>query len=142
MNILFVCTGNTCRSPMAEALAGSRGGHQCSSAGIFAHEGNRASPLAVQVCEEQNLFLGNHRARRLNLEMMQEAHLILTMTKEHKAWIEQQYGKQPHVYTIGEYAAVKGLKDVADPFGGELEDYRQTRTQLKILLDAVWRQIQ
>lgn len=142
MDILFICTGNTCRSPMAEALGNSKGEHRCSSAGIFAHSGSLASPLAVEACQELNISLGEHRARVLSIELMQEAKLILTLTEEHKTWIENRFGEHPGLYTLGEYAGVEGIGDVSDPYGGTITDYRRTLTQLKTLLDAVWRRMQ
>jgi protein-tyrosine phosphatase len=142
MNIVFVCTGNTCRSPMAEALGNRKGEHRCSSAGIFAHSGSLASPLATEVCLEHNISLGEHRSRQLSLELMKEAQLILTMTNEHKTWIESHYGEQESLYTLGEYADVEGIGDVSDPYGGTISDYRNTLSQLKTLLDAVWRRMQ
>ena len=142
MNILFVCTGNTCRSPMAEILGNSKGGHSCSSAGIFATNGSLASPFAVQACQERNLNLKPHRARLLSPAMMHSADLVLTMTDDHKRWIEGHYGAHPGLFTLGEYADVSGLSEVTDPFGGSITDYRRTLTQLKTLLDAAWRRMQ
>ncbi|QRN85003.1 low molecular weight protein arginine phosphatase [Clostridia bacterium] len=142
MKILFVCTGNTCRSPMAEALGMQRGEHTCSSAGIYAQPGSRASLLATQICHEHNLSLKEHRARLLNRELLDQAQLVLTMTSQHKDWILEHFGKHPGLYTLGEYAGVDDIKEVSDPFGGTISDYHVTLIQLNTLLDAVWRRLQ
>lgn len=87
--VLFVCAGNTCRSPMAAALfrrlideewPDQLGKLQVLSAGICAQEGDAASPQAVSVMARRGLDLTSHRARRLQPEMVREATWVLTMT--------------------------------------------------------------
>lgn len=141
MNILFVCTGNTCRSPMAEAIGKHKGGHHCTSAGIYAEPGSGASLFATQICQEHNLSLTGHRAKLLSRELLEDAQLVLTMTSQHKDWIREHFGEHAGLYTLGEYAGVEDLKEVSDPFGGTLSDYRLTLIQLKTLLDATWRRM-
>ncbi len=110
--ILFVCTGNTCRSPMAEAIMkhmiqkdGREQDFEVLSAGIMAQSGEGASSLAWQTMSEMGLDVSWHRARQLNEYMMQDAHLIFTMTRAHKDILSHQYpdcaGK---IWLITEYA--------------------------------------
>lgn len=88
-SVLFVCTGNLCRSPMAEAMLRHRmerkgiEGIRVSSAGTWGLEGEPAAKHAVEVCSERGIDLSRHIARRLNPEMIRGSDLILTMEMEH-----------------------------------------------------------
>ncbi|MBD1372121.1 low molecular weight protein arginine phosphatase [Hazenella sp. IB182357] len=109
MRILFVCTGNTCRSPIAEALlermSKVRGINvEGRSAGISAMDGMAASPEALHVLAEKEIK-HNHASRRIDEEQLQWADLILTMTLHHKNYIIHQFPEHVEkVYTLKEYA--------------------------------------
>lgn len=126
MNILFVCTGNTCRSPMAAALfnkiATERGlDVRIESAGLFAEEGAPASTEAVVVMKRYGIDLLGFHAQNINTELLEKSDLILTMTAAHKLVLENNApGK---VYTLGEYAGMD--EDIPDPFGGDVGDYEE-----------------
>lgn len=143
MRILLVCTGNTCRSPMAEAMLRlkleQRGveGVIVSSAGTGAWDGAPASEGAYLVALEHGVDLSEHRARLLNREILGEADLVLTMAHHHRARV-LQLGGPPEVVLLGEYAGQEGTRaEVSDPFGGDLEGYRDTWEQLDQLLNGV-----
>ena len=115
--ILFVCTGNTCRSSMAAALAAHLAAARSldvdiASAGLAAREGEPATPAAVQALAEMGLDLSSHSARQLTATMVREAELILTMTAGHKEYILQKYPEaRGKTFTLKEY--VQGAVDPA-----------------------------
>ncbi len=138
MNILFVCTGNTCRSPMAQALFASiadEKGLQATvkSAGIFASNEGKASPQAVEALFEKSIPL-NHSSSLLTEDLLHEADYVFTMTIQHKQLIVEQYAHaKEKVFTLKEFATgTEG--DVSDPFGGSLAVYQETRDELEALL--------
>lgn len=121
MNIIFVCTGNTCRSPMAEAAAKYFiKGHSFSSAGLMAYENMPMSRNAELALEERGIPYKNHFSRSLRPEDINKADLILTMSSRHKAILSETAGDK--VFTLKEYTTGT-YGDIADPFGGDLEDY-------------------
>jgi protein-tyrosine-phosphatase len=141
--ILLVCTGNTCRSPLAEAMLrrklAERGvdGVTVESAGTGAWDGAPASEGAYLVALEHGLDLSAHRARLLTRELVGNVDLVLTMARHHRARVEQ-LGSDVAVHLLGEYAGRTGAEaEVRDPFGGDLEGYRETYDELEGLLDNV-----
>ena len=143
MHILLVCTGNTCRSPMAEDILRrvleARGGSEItiSSAGTGAWDGAPVSEGAYLIGIEQGLDLSGHRAQLLNRQMVESADLILTMARHHRARVEE-LGGGDKVHLLGEYAGRTGAAaEVSDPFGGDLEGYRATFEELNTLIESV-----
>ncbi len=140
--VLLVCTGNVCRSPLAEAIMRrelaeiGREDFEVTSAGTGAWEGAPASEGAYLVALEQGLDLSAHRARLLTRELVQQADVILTMARHHRTRVEE-LGGDGRTYLLGEYAGRSGPEaEISDPFGGELEVYRRTFEELEELIKA------
>jgi len=140
--ILLVCTGNICRSPLAAALmqrtVQERGvdGIEVSSAGTGAWDGAPASEGAYLVGLEQGLDLSGHRARLLTRDLVEQSDLILTMARHHRARVDE-LGGEGRVFVLGEYAGRSGeAAEVSDPFGGDLQVYRDTCAELGGLVGA------
>lgn len=140
--ILFVCTGNTCRSPLAEGIARrelerrGRGSEvEVGSAGVAAAEGQGASEGSLTVAREEGLDLSGHRSRLLTREMALEADLVLGMSASHVARVVT-LAEDASVALLGDFAqdAPLGGPSVPDPFGGPLEIYRATFRTLDTLV--------
>ncbi|HAU31435.1 MAG TPA: low molecular weight protein arginine phosphatase [Desulfotomaculum sp.] len=140
MKILFVCSGNTCRSVMAEALAkkalrarGKDRENQVMSAGTFALPNDGASANAIEAMKEVQIDVGDHKAVFLTCKLVQEADLILTMTRSHKQQVAMlEPGSIGKTFTLAEFAG-KG-SDIIDPFGRSLDLYRQCAAELRYLI--------
>ncbi|MFJ7825545.1 low molecular weight protein arginine phosphatase [Psychrobacillus sp. NPDC096623] len=144
MNILFVCTGNTCRSPIAEALLKSQkiDGLEVRSAGIYAKDGGPISQNS-QLVLEQEMIPFTRSSSAINESLVDWADLILTMTASHKHAIILGF---PHaiskVYMYKEFVTPNDIKDVSDPYGGDLNTYEGTFRELQVLTNELVNKLQ
>ena len=136
VSIVFVCTGNICRSPLAEAQLrdyaekqGVAGRLAISSAGTHAWDGNRATHEAREAARLWNLDLTGHRAREIRRSIMIDADYVLAMTQQHYHWLRREFPEQKNaVYLTRLFprqleAETPGETDVPDPIGESVEFY-------------------
>lgn len=121
-NILVVCIGNICRSPIAEALlkealqAQGKTTHVISSAGLGAMVGHKPDAIGIELMREQGIDISDYRATQINQEMIRKADLILVMESRHQTLIEtQEPSAKGKVFRLGEW----GGFDIADPYRQE-----------------------
>jgi protein-tyrosine phosphatase len=127
-NILIICVGNICRSPMAEGLlkqalvGANRTDYQVSSAGLGALIGHQADASACQLMARKGIDISGHRARQLDTEMIRGASLVLVMDLKQKTTIiENEQSARGKVYRLGEW----GNFDIADPYGQKLVAFEE-----------------
>ena len=141
--VLFVCTANICRSPMAQAifdaLAEDEGlPFRAESAGTAALEGKPIAPNALAVLKEVGICPGSHNARRVRPAMIAEAELVLAMTPQHVAAL-QRLGSNAAggIHALPEYAMSVQREGIPDPYGLTIAAYRSTFRQLHEHIERV-----
>lgn len=145
LRLLFVCTGNTCRSPMAEVIARSkveeRGwqGVEVRSAGVGAFPGAGPSGGGVRAAAAHGLDLSGHRATLLTRREVEWADLILTMSPTHLERV-RELGGGDRAALLASYAGTTGPREpgsVPDPIGGTDDEYRETYDHIDDLIEAL-----
>lgn len=131
--VLVVCTGNTCRSPMAEGwlrqkLSGK--GWVAESAGVAAWGGSPASPEAVEAMQGLGIDISSHRSQELSKKRVEGASYILTMTEGHRQEVLRRFPEaEPKTFLVHDFGLGES-RDVEDPVGYPVEVYRHTRDEL------------
>ncbi len=144
--IVFVCTGNTCRSPMAAGLAKKYFAEKfgCSagdlrnygidiiSAGIFAADGNKATPEAILAAKSLGADISRHRSRKLTTELINDADVVFCMTDFHVEAVRQMLPS-----AVGKVRTLASSGDIPDPIGGGAEVYEKTALKIQQALKSV-----
>lgn len=142
--ILFVCSGNTCRSPMAEAITRrvlaerlhvpelelERKGINVVSAGSYAMPGARATPAAVEALKDLGGDLSYHRSRPLTVELIHQADMIFTMGRSHAQAVQALVPS-----ATDKVATLDPAGDIEDPIGGDAALYKTLAGQLQTLIE-------
>ena len=121
-NILVVCVGNICRSPMAEALLKQRFPNKnINSAGVGALVGHSADPAALEIMAKQDIDITSHIAKQIDENLAKTADIIFTMSDGQTKWIEERWpfcrGK---TFKLGHWMS----KDIADPYKHEMSAFK------------------
>ena len=147
-SVLFVCTGNICRSPMAEALFQrlvpkdrERSTWHIQSVGTRALPGMPASPNAQTVMKTRGLDIQEHRSHPVNRDLLERFNLILTMEADHKEALQVEFPElADRIYMLSEMVGEK--KDIEDPIGSHLEAYDATDREIDRYLTVGFKKIQ
>ncbi len=132
--LLWVCTGNICRSPMAEGYgrwyAGQRGWRvESRSASVLGLNGRKADPLAIKVMREEGIDIDPHRAQPMSQDLADWANYILVMEMAHAVKIRERHpGAEDKVLLLGNFG---GLVEIDDPIGGWRWKFRRSRDIIK-----------
>lgn len=137
-SVMFVCTGNTCRSPMAEFLfkaylkeKGVLSEFKVSSAGLYAQRGDVLSENADKALEFLGIPHTRKKARTLTAGMALDSDLVITMSERHAA----ECGDVDNLYTFED---VGSPRPISDPFGGSLQDYLNCAAQMRACFDGIY----
>ena len=134
MQILFVCTGNTCRSPMAEGFFNNISSQKgidasASSAGISVFPMSCVSPFSVLAMNEYDIDISSHNPAQLNVEHIKNADLILTMTSNQAAYLKMAYPENLNkIFSLAEYTLTL---DISDPYGQGQDVYRKCAEEIR-----------
>ncbi len=145
--ILFICTGNICRSPMAAGLMqhklereGRAQDLAVGSAGVWTVDGRRASEYSISEMASRQIDISRHQSRSLTAAILREADLVLTMTRNHAEAIRAEFPAYARrVYTLAEMAGREF--DIQDPIGGAQSDYARAAEEIETLIEEGYPQI-
>lgn len=144
-SILFVCTGNTCRSPMAEGLfrnlLRNRKDFLVHSAGVGAFDGGFASADAIAAMNEEGIDIAQHRSQSVSKQLVREATYIFAMTADHIASLQSRFPEaKGKIFLVREWS--DGHRDVPDPIGQGRVAYRHCRDTLKSSIFAIIKKLE
>ena len=144
VNILFVCSGDTCRSAMAATIARDKinkknlKGLNCSSSGLFVTNEIFMNDKAKSVLKTLKVPVGKHRATQLTESIIKSNDYVLTMTEEQRQTILNRFPYFKHVYSLKDFV---GADNISDPYGKSEAEYYNTAIYLDIVVDKVLEKI-
>jgi len=142
--LVFICSGNTCRSPMAKGLfikhleernIELQDNIEVITAGTHPNTGESASPGARTAMEEIGVDISDHKAQPVTESLLSEADWIVTMTRGHRDYLIRVFGENEKLFTL--YGFLGQEKDVLDPYGGDMDTYRDCRDELQQLMELL-----
>jgi len=137
--ITFICSGNTCRSPMAERLfkhatKGEKGGFETLtsiSAGVAAYEGSPPSTNSVKALKDCGISLEGHHSKQLTQEIINKSLVLFCMTNTHKGILEAEYNlDNKPLFLMRELMTEARNKEIPDPFGQSYDVYQECRDRM------------
>ncbi len=137
-SVLFVCTANICRSPMAEGLLkiitrDREEQWEIQSAGVWAYNDQPAAINTIKILEEYGIDLSDHRSKSITEDLLEDFYLILVMERNHKETLEIAFpDRLSKIFMLGELDG--SMKDIQDPIGGSIEDFRSMAEQINTIL--------
>ena len=142
MKILFVCTGNTCRSPMAEGLLNYYKNRDnlyllVDSAGIFTETGLPIGKNSIDAMAKIGIDISAYRSKKIDQQLLSQQDLVLTMGESHKRFLKENFSFNiEKLYSLKEYV-YQIEDDVVDPYGGDLTTYIDTRDEIRALVEKI-----
>ena len=144
-HVLFVCTGNTCRSPMAEGLfrkaIEGRNDFEVGSAGVAAYKGSTASPETLSILKKRGASLDGFKSRPVSDALLKQATHVFAMTEGHLAMLEARFSDHADkFYLVREFSGISDKRqgiDVPDPIGMGMAAYEEVAKVLEAAIPKI-----